>query len=296
MIPPLIGPELAELKALIPILAEEEGPLLIIGEEGVGKSLFARHVVASAEEVERPPAVNLATVSQRNGRLSLLGCDFERLTSTKRSVLEHDGIVLIKNIGAALPSVQDQLAGALQKGFFTRPGSVKKTPVTCRPIFTLRVGGEDRYHPFQLTQSLLRYLATVRKITIPPLRKRPGDICAIARDALGRALSGDAEKALLSYSWPGNVTELKAYLDLVRVTAGPGQLPAHECLLEVAKILGGIREGKETSMTEAMSRLQRKIASEAFRYADGHLTNAAQLVGLTSKAFCWHLGQPRRNP
>lgn len=295
MIPPILGPHLAELKALVPILAEEEGPLLIIGEEGVGKSLFARHIHAAAEESEAPPTVNLATVSPRGGWLSLLGCDFEHLVSTKRSALERDGIVLIKHIGAALPSVQDQLVQALRKGFFIRPGSIKKARVVCRPIFTLRVKGEDRYHPSHLSESLFRYLATVRKITIPPLRERPGDISAIARHALGRALTRETQEALLSYRWPGNVTELKAHLDLIRLSAIAGQLPVDECLLEVAKIVGGIREGKETSIRESMSRLERKIASEAFRRTDGHLTNAAQLLGLTNKALRRHLSEPRKN-
>ena len=295
MIPELLGPHLAELNALIPILAQEEGPLLILGEEGVGKSLFARHIHAAAEELSRElPIVNLATASARNGWLSLLGSDFESLTSTRRSALEHDGIVLIKHIGAAPRSVQDQLTEALRTGCFTRPGAVHKARVACRPIFTLRIKGAERYNHTLLSQNLFRYLSQVRKVTIPPLRERPGDIQAIARHALGRTLSPELEKLLLAYGWPGNVTELKASLLILRPLAGGKDRPADGCLLEVATVLLGIEERRESSLKDAMARLEQKLATHALLRTEGHMTQAAQLLGLTRNAlrYCLHKGRP----
>lgn len=286
----ILGPHLAEQKALIPTIAQEDGPLLILGEEGVGKSLYARHIHAAAEGNKCDlPVVNLATTPLRDGWLTLLGSDFQHLSSTRRSVLEHDGIVLIKHIGAAPHSVQDQLAGALRSGSFIRPGSVRKAKVLCRPIFTLRIKGEERYRPALLADGLFRYLSGARRVTIPPLRERPGDISAIAREALGRGPTPELERFLLASPWPGNVTELKACLTLLRPVSGREGRPADECLLEVAKLVLGIEEGRETSFTETMSRLRQKIAKQALRRTDGNIVHAAQLIGLTPAALRWHL-------
>jgi DNA-binding NtrC family response regulator len=126
-------------------------------------------------------------------------------------------------------------------------------------------------------------------VTIPPLRERPGDISAIARHALGCTLSPELETLLLASSWPGNVTELKASLLTLRPLAGGGDRAAHGCLVEVASLLLGIEEGRESSMKEAITRLSRKLATHALCRTDGSITQAAQLLGLTRNSLRWHL-------
>jgi arginine utilization regulatory protein len=113
------------------------------------------------------------------------------------------------------------------------------------------------------------------------LRKRPADIRAIARHSLGRELSPELEQMLLAYHWPGNVTELKGTLLLLRPLAGGGSRPADLCLLEVATLLLGIEEGRESSFPAAMARLQRHLATHALRRTDGSISHASALLGLT---------------
>lgn len=292
MLQEILGPDLAELKALIPSLAQDDGPLLILGEEGVGKSLYARHVHVAAEGPRCDlPTVNLATLPVRDGWLALLGSDFQHLTTTRRSALEHDGIILIKHIGATPRSIQDRLAEALLKGYFMRPGAATKVRACCRPLFTLRIKGEERYSSALLSDGLFHYLSRARRVSIPPLRERPGDIIAIAKAIVG--LTPELERVLLASPWPGNVTELKACLNLLRPVSGNDDRPPDECILEIAKLVIGIKEGKETSFTETMSRLQRKIAIQALNRTEGNITHAAQLIGLSSRSLRWHLR--RRN-
>ncbi len=290
MLQEILGPHLAELKTLIPSLAQDDGPLLILGEEGVGKSLFAKHIHLVAEGPRSNlPVVNLATSPVRDGWLTLLGSDFQHLCSTRRSVLEHDGIILIKHIGATPRSIQDRLAEALRTGFFMRPGAVTKVRVRCRPLFTLRIKGEERYSSALLSDGLFHYLSRARRVSIPPLRERPGDIVAIAKNILGHGLTPELERVLLASPWSGNVTELKACLTLLRPVSGRDGRPPDECLLEIAKLVIAIEEGKETSFPETLSRLRRKIAKQALNRTDGNLTRAAQLIGLSPYALRWHL-------
>ncbi len=170
-----------------------------------------------------------------------------------------------------------------------RPGAANQVRVGCRPFFTLRIKGEERYSPAHLSEGLFQYLSRARRVSIPPLRERPGDIVAIAKEILGRGFTPELERFLLASRWPGNVTELKACLTLLRPISYGNDRPADECLLEVAKLVVGIEEGKETSLTETMSRLQRKIAKQALSRTDGHVAHAAQLIGLTPRALRWHI-------
>jgi DNA-binding NtrC family response regulator len=126
-------------------------------------------------------------------------------------------------------------------------------------------------------------------LTIPPLRDRPGDISAIARDTLGDALSSELERVLLAPTWPGNVTDLKATLYTLRILASGHDPSAQGCLVEVSSLLLGIEEGKESSIKEALTRLSQKLATHAYCRADGSVTHAAQLLGLTRNSLRWQL-------
>lgn len=293
MIPLILGPHLTDQKALIPLLAKEAAPLLIVGEEGVGKSLYARHIhAASAEKQEALPHVNLATCSEREGRLALLGSDFAKLTSTKRSLLEQKGIVLIQHINAASISLQEDLAQALRAGSFQRPGSIRKARVTCRAIFTLRETPQAFHEGGSLSPRLFEFLLSLRSLTIPPLRERPGDISAIAHHVLGRELTPVLEEALLAHPWPGNVTELRAYLLCIRPFTVDGG-PPEDCLLEVRKILHGIEEGRSLSMKDSISKIESTLVAYALRITDGHQTRAARLLGISRTALRWHQAKRR---
>ncbi len=285
MLQEILGPHLSEQKALISVLARENAPLLIVGEEGVGKSFYARHIQnASPEGGDSLPLIDLRTCLERHGRLVLLGSDFARLTSTRRSLLEHRGNILIEHINAASLSLQAEVATALRNGWFVRPGAVRRTCVTCRAIFTLRDRPQVYCANGSLAPALFDLLSSLRTVVIPPLRKRPGDISAIARQILGRYLTPELEQILLADSWPGNATELKVHLLLIRPFTGRGG-PTEKCLHQVRKILHRIDEGRHVSMRESISKLESTIVAYALSSTEGHKTRAAELLGLTRPAL-----------
>jgi DNA-binding NtrC family response regulator len=289
MIPPLLGPHLAELRALLPELATGTGPLLLTGEEGVGKSLFAKHLHAQSADRGAPlPLVNLLVSSEREGRLELLGSDFSKLTSTKRSLLEHPGIVLIQHLDAASLPLQRTLAGALKSGRFLRPGSVKPLLISSRVVFTLRSSPHELLSRGTLCQEVYEVLSSASCVEIPPLRQRPGDTSAIARDALGRDLTGELEALLLAQPWPRNVKQLKACLICIRPFTGRGAVP-DDCLLEIAQMLLAINEGSELSLKESISRIEGALIARALQQTGGHQAQAARLLGVSAGTLRWYI-------
>ena len=291
---PILGPHLEELKTAIPALARSSEPLLIVGEEGVGKTLLARHInAASATGNEPLPHVNLSTSSEREGRLSLLGSDFAKLTSTKRSLLERHGNVLIEHIDAASLSLHADVANAFRAGQFLRPGAVRKASVNCRPIFTLREHPQAYLERGSLAPELFQMLNSLRTVVIPPLRERPGDISAIARHMLGRYLTPELEQLLLADPWPGNATELKVHLLCIRPFTGRGG-PPEECLRSVRKVIHRLDEGRHVSVKESISALESAIVAYALRCTDGHKTRAAELLGMTPAALRRHIEKSER--
>ncbi len=294
MLPEILGPHMAELKALVPTLARESGPLVILGEQGVGKSFLACHVhAATAGPDAILHAVNLLHCTERDGRLALLGSDFAKLTSTKRSLLERGGNVLIAHINAAALSLQDEIAAAFRTRSFVRPGSIRKANVACRPIFTLRQSPQAYLENGSLSLPLFQLLSSIRTVTIPPLRERPGDIVAIARDMLGRDLTEDLQKILLADPWPRNVLELKVYLLLLRPFTGRSG-PLESCLHQVRAILQRIEEGRGVSLRESILSIESMNASYALHCAGGHKTRAAELLGVTRTSFRRRIDNTRR--
>jgi DNA-binding NtrC family response regulator len=225
-----------------------------------------------------------------DGRMALLGSEFSALTSTKKGLLQQRGNVLIEHINTASLALQEEVAAAFLSGSFVRPGGIRKLCVTCRAIYTLEQPPQRYYEKGSLAPPLFRVLAPVRTVVIPPLRERPGDVAAIARQVLGRDLTPDLERALLLDPWPGNATELKAHLLMIRPFTGRGG-PPERCLHEVRKILHRLDEGGHISMRESLTWLESEIVAYALHCTEGHKTRAAELLGMSLPALRRHIGR-----
>jgi DNA-binding NtrC family response regulator len=270
--------------------------VVITGEAGVGKSLLAAHMHAHGRHRDRSMlSINIATSGDRHQRLSLLGADFTHLTSSKRSLLEHPGTVLIKHIDKACLALQESLAEALNAGSINRPGSIRAKPVHCQIIFTLRKGVKECSEDSTLERSLAQILAPAPAIHIPPLRERRSDLPGIARSLYGRPLPDRLAKTLLEHPWPGNVAELRASIDCLKPRRTSGRLP-DRCRRELSQMLLRIEEGTEFSLRHSLSVIERGIIYHALKRTDGHRAKAAQLLGLTDTALRWHIDRIRNSP
>ena len=206
------------------VVADSDLPVLLLGETGVGKDLFARRLHRQSRRRHKPLVyVNCAALPDSLAESELFGHvrgAFSGATTDRPGRFEaaQGGTLFLDEVGELTLAVQAKLLRALQNGEIQRLGTdeVIKTDVriiaaTNRNLKENTVAGSfrtDLYHRL-----------SVYPVPIPPLRERDNDILLLAGHFLelsrarlglrGLRLSYEAEQALLAYHWPGNVRELE---------------------------------------------------------------------------------------
>jgi DNA-binding NtrC family response regulator/CHASE2 domain-containing sensor protein len=249
-------------------------PILILGEPGTGKELFARAAHRKSSRAAGPfVAVNMAAVSPDLFESELFGHvrgSFTGAVGDRRGYFEQaeHGTIFLDEIGELRPDHQSKLLRVLQDRTFHRVGATRPTTVDVRVVAAsnrdLERGiaegwfREDLY--FRIKGLVLR---------LPPLRERPDDVPLLAgrfvadaaaeagRDDL--ALSEDAIEALGGYDWPGNVRELQHCLRQA-VALGEGPLIGREDLrlpLSSKRASAGMIDADENSDAAVLACLRR---------------------------------------
>lgn len=208
--------------------------VLIIGESGTGKEVFPQIIHAFSARKHCPyVAVNCGAIPEGTIDSELFGHEkgaFTGALNERKGYFEeaNTGTIFLDEIGELPLSTQAKLLRVLEKGEYMRVGSsqVKKTDV--RIVAATNVDLEKAITDGRFREDLFYRLNGVL-IRIPPLRKRPADIRELfhkfTNDFADKnhippiRLTPDAAELLASYSWPGNVRQLKNMAEQVTVLA-----------------------------------------------------------------------------
>lgn len=199
--------------------------VLITGETGTGKELFAHSIHAASDRMNQPfVAVNCATLPENLLESELFGYEPGAFSGASREgktgLFEqaHHGTIFLDEIGEIPVSLQAKLLRVLQEKEVRRVGSTTVTPVDVRVIAATNVNIQQQIDQGRFRSDLL-YRLNALEIYIPPLRERPDDILPLMEGQLqslaaemGKAppvLTAEARAVLERYSWPGNVRELR---------------------------------------------------------------------------------------
>jgi anaerobic nitric oxide reductase transcription regulator len=215
---------LRELLDELGVVADSDLPVLLQGETGVGKELFARWLHAHSPRARKPLVyVNCAALPETLAESELFGHTRGAFSGAGqdrpgRFEAANGGTLFLDEIGELPLSIQAKLLRALQNGEIQRLGADQPRHVDVRVIAATnrRLWEEVREGRFRPD---LYHRLSVYPVHIPPLRERGRDVLELAghflelnRARLGLRclrLSGDAERVLLNYEWPGNVRELE---------------------------------------------------------------------------------------
>ncbi len=211
----------------IDVIADSGLPVLLLGETGVGKELFARRLHQESSRSDRPLVyVNCAALPESLAESELFGHikgAFSGATADRAGRFEaaNGGTLFLDEVGELPMTVQAKLLRALQEGEVQRLGADEPVKVDVRIVAATNRNLQDGVRKGAFRADLYHRLS-VYPLTIPPLRERGNDVLLIAGNflELNRArlglrslrLSAAAEAALLRYQWPGNVRELKHVL------------------------------------------------------------------------------------
>ena len=214
--------------------ASRSATVLVCGETGTGKELFARGIHAcSANSSEPFVAINCAAIPETLLESELFGHErgaFTDARTLKRGLLEvaGRGTVFLDEIGELPLKLQPKLLRVLEQRAFRRVGGSAELPINARVIAGTNVSLADAVDGGAFREDLFYRLSVVR-IDLPPLRERVGDVDVLARhflrelaregDGVPATLSADAMAALCSHNWPGNVRELKNVIERAVIVA-----------------------------------------------------------------------------
>ncbi|MFT3859059.1 MAG: nitric oxide reductase transcriptional regulator NorR [Aquabacterium sp.] len=206
------------------VVAQSDLPVLLMGETGVGKDLFAQRVHAHSARSHRPMVqVNCAALPESLAESELFGHvrgAFSGATTDRAGRIEaaKGGTLFLDEIGELPLGIQAKLLRTLQNGEVQRLGADKPFKVDVRVIAATNRGLRDAVAQGGFRADLYHRLS-VYPVHIPPLREREDDVLLLAghfieinRARLGLRslrLDASAEAALLRYPWPGNVRELE---------------------------------------------------------------------------------------
>jgi len=199
--------------------------VLIQGESGVGKELFARLIHAESPRAAYPfVALNCAAFSAEIIESELFGYEKGAFTGArsegKQGLLEvaDEGTLFLDEVIDLHPEIQAKLLRVLEEKEFFPLGGTRKRLVDIRILSATNQDLWKATESGKFRKDLYFRIATIR-IDLPSLRQRPEDIIPLARYFLEqfndkyhksfRDLSAEAEQILLSHSWPGNVRELR---------------------------------------------------------------------------------------
>jgi DNA-binding NtrC family response regulator len=281
----LIGQSSAfrRLRKEISRLARTRDSIVLLGEMGVGKSLFAEHIHAAGESGGKSlQIINCRTISERDMKLAFFGGGPPDLYATRKSLLEVPTTTLVKNVDTAPAYIQNDLADILLQKHLKRPGEEKNRPVRSRLIFTLGETPLKFFSTGSLTRDMHAFLSDLRVIRIPPLRKRRGDLPEFLQNFMHDSPPEKVLSVTERYDWPGNVTELKSYLRTLSVVSPEEALREHE-KREVERMLLQIEQGREFSLSESLELIELGMIRRAYARNGAHQAKTARLLGLSDR-------------
>jgi transcriptional regulator with PAS, ATPase and Fis domain len=222
--------QIREILSTIQRVAATDITVLLIGESGVGKEVFARAIHRISPRAEgRMIAINCGAIPETLLESELFGHEkgaFTGAVESRKGLFEaaNAGTLFLDEIGEMSLSTQVKLLRVLETLEFTRVGSTEPRTTDVRVVAATNRDLARDVHSGRFREDLYYRLRSAC-ITIPPLRERPEDIpllfehfaAQIARQ-LGTTFPGitpDGMEVLTSYPWPGNVRELRNFVELI---------------------------------------------------------------------------------
>lgn len=208
--------QMRKVRERILALSRRDGPVLLLGESGTGKTTAANviHRLSYRGKNKFVP-INVSTIPDPLAESTLFGSKSGAFTDAKNRdgifMAANGGSLFLDEIGTASERLQSKLLTAIESGLIYKVGSNLPTKVDVRLIFATNENLRSKIEN-KLFRVDLYYRMAANIVTIPPLRERREDIGNISQNIVqkeGKALSYNAMRKLEEYSWPGNVRELQ---------------------------------------------------------------------------------------
>lgn len=294
-----------ELKAQAQILALKQVPVLIYGETGTGKELFARAIHNAGPRSTGPfVAVNCGAIAPELIDSTLFGHKkgaFTGAVADRAGVFQqaHGGTLFLDEFGELMPDVQVRLLRVLQEGAFTPVGASHEFKVDVRLITATHRNLMQEVAQGRFREDLF-YRIAVGVLHLPPLREREGDLLLLTETLLAgianqdfslsnKKVSADAKNLILKQPWRGNVRELQSTLLRAALWCQGDLMAANDIEQALFKLpqaevdLLAMDVSQGVDIQEIISVVAGRYLRNALAITGNNKTRAASLLGLKSQ-------------
>jgi len=293
------GETMRRVMAQLERVAASEARVCIYGETGTGKELAARTLHEKSPRAQGPfVTLNCAAVPQELIESELFGHEKGSFTgATQRHIGKfeqaHRGTLLLDEIGDMPLNMQAKLLRVLEEGEVERIGGGKPVAVDVRVLVAThrdlqQLVAEGRF------RSDLYHRVVVFPITLPPLRERTDDIPKLVEHFTAQvcrqngwrpvAFAADAIEALQSYSWPGNIRELRNIVERLLLLASDASVDAATVELALPKAemsaAPSPSENQRGPLSQRTAGFERATILAELQRQHHHITNTAKALGL----------------
>lgn len=288
--------------------AATDSTILILGETGTGKELFARWIHKASRRSRGPfVAINCAALAENLLESELFGYRDGAFTGARKGgtsglFLEaNGGTLFLDEVAEISLRVQGSLLRVLEEKAVRPVGGEKAVSVDVRVIAATNRNLLEAVNKGQFRADLF-YRLNVLTVNIPPLRERKEDIALLANHFLASfsarygkkmQLSPEALGLLQAYPWPGNVRELENVMERLSILIDSPVISRWQVLEVLPQDTSVASEGETVEVAGTWKEIQQQLVQKALSLSGGRKHLAARRLGV-SRTFLWRMNKNKR--
>jgi len=267
--------------------ARTDASVLLLGQSGVGKELFANYIHKNSNRAKNKfIAINMAAIPENLLESELFGYEkgaFTDALNEKKGYFElaHRGTIFLDEIAEMSVALQSKLLRVLQERVVYRVGGLKPIPVDVRIISATNADILKVIRDGKFREDLYFRLNTI-PIKIAPLKDRKDEIMQIAQKTLqdvknrynlpNRVFSSQAKEALLNYDWPGNIRELISVVQRAAILSDNETISTEDLFLDSRSV-------------NNINSMEKELIQEVLQSVDDNISEASKILGMNKKAL-----------
>ena len=288
------SPAMQSAVTLAQKVAPTDATILILGENGTGKYVFAKEVHLKSERKNHPFIhVDLGSLNENLFESELFGYAKGAFTDAHKDTigrfeLAKGGTIFLDEIGNLPLHLQSKLLTVVQNRKVTRLGEGKERAIDVRIICATNANIHQMVDEQKFRQDLLFRINTI-ELNLPPLRDRIGDIELLANHFLlilnhkyRKKINGFSKQAIIgltNYHWPGNIREIEHIVERAVIVTDNTQIQLEDLHFSAKKAKSSVAKNLNLDETE------KSLIEQALQKHQGNVSRAAKELGINRTAL-----------
>lgn len=291
-------------------MATLKNNMLIVGETGTGKEVFAQSIHNYSKDKDKPfVAINCAAIPENLLESILFGTVKGSYTGAIDQVglFEEagEGTLFLDELNSMSINMQTKLLRVLQERKVRRVGSLNSIPIHCRVISAVNEDPENMIKENRLRQDLFYRVAGL-SLYISPLRERTEDILEIGKFFINkynnllsknvRNFSNELKDELISYNWPGNIRELEHVIEnlMIRVDKNEKELriehlPKYIQIRIIGKNANNKLKKKKGSLSQTLRDIEKQLILESLNKNEWNVSKSSEDLGIIRQSLIYRM-------